>query len=81
MYKQLYQRPSSVWSAALATLCHLEKNKTLKKQYLIHELCAGLQVEPNMFVSDDTFKIGKTLHIYIPIPIQHLQHYSGIYWQ
>ena len=49
------------------------KDKTQKEQYFIHELCNGLQVKPNMFVSNDTFKIRKALHIYMPIWIQHLQ--------
>lgn len=32
----------------------------------------------NMFGSNDTFKTGKALHIYIPIQIQHVQQ-SGVY--
>lgn len=55
------------------------KDKTLKKQYLIYELCTGLQVKPNMFASNDTFKIGKALHIHISIQIEHLQQHSAEY--
>lgn len=54
----------------LSSLCGTWKEKTLKKQYLIHEVCIRLQVKPCMFVSNDRLKIGEALHIYIPIFIQ-----------
>lgn len=49
----------------LCPLCGPWKDKTLNKQYLIHELCTGLRVKPNMFGSNDTFKIGKVTFTYI----------------
>lgn len=62
MYKQLL---GWLYWMPFFPLCGPWKDKTLKKQYLIHELCTGLRMKPNMFVSNDTFKIGKALHIYI----------------
>lgn len=71
--------PSALLNVKCSSPCPVIawKDKTPKKQYLIHELCTGLQVKANMFVSNYTLKIGKALHIYIPFQIRHLQQHSG----
>lgn len=71
--------PAALWDVKSCSLHSVIawKDKTLKNQYLIHEVCTGLPVKPNMFVSNDTFKIGKALHIYIAIQMQHCSNMEG----